>query len=382
MSEVLEYSAIGVRDPADTLIAFGPQQIRFLGSVTVALVAGQTQVTVIGGGAPVGTPNTVAIFDSLGALVSGTDLLWDEATNILRAGSTLVSAAGSNTFMSGDTNTSDATNSIIGGEQNIVDVSVQNTLVIGGANNVTAAVQSLVAGASNQIFAADDSMIAGTTNTIDNMNQSIASGTLLDLGGFQFFSNSLAIGSSIIASSISNSIIAGDNHNIPFAGAQQISSSLISGRFHTPDVGDYFGCGMIGENLKWPRLTNCIVVGQFNLTTGADKIFVVGMGTSDVLRDDGFYVTDAGDVNINRQPRINEGSNKAMGIATLVGGTVTVSNTLVTANSRIMLTGQNSSGAHGELTISARTPGTDFTITSTSATDTRDVAWIIFEPGV
>jgi hypothetical protein len=77
---------------------------------------------------------------------------------------------------------------------------------------------------------------------------------------------------------------------------------------------------------------------------------------------------------------IAEGSNASMGVATLVGGTVTVSNTLVTGNSRILLTGQNSSGTHGELTVSARSAGTSFTITSSSATDTRSVAWLIIEP--
>lgn len=77
---------------------------------------------------------------------------------------------------------------------------------------------------------------------------------------------------------------------------------------------------------------------------------------------------------------VKEGSNAAMGASTLVAGTVTVSNTLVTANSRIFLTGQNSSGTHGELTISARVVGTSFTITSSILTDTRSIAWLIVEP--
>lgn len=78
--------------------------------------------------------------------------------------------------------------------------------------------------------------------------------------------------------------------------------------------------------------------------------------------------------------KIKEGSNARMGAATLVAGTVTVNTTAVTANSRIMLCGQNSSGTHGELTISARVAGTSFTITSSNAADTRSVAWLIFEP--
>lgn len=78
--------------------------------------------------------------------------------------------------------------------------------------------------------------------------------------------------------------------------------------------------------------------------------------------------------------RIKEGTNARMGTATLVAGTVVVSTTAVTANSRIFLTGQNTGGTAGALRVSARTAGTSFTITSTSGTDTGAVAWMIVEP--
>lgn len=76
----------------------------------------------------------------------------------------------------------------------------------------------------------------------------------------------------------------------------------------------------------------------------------------------------------------SEGTPAEMGLATLVAGTVTVTNTRIKANSRIFLSGQNSSGTHGELTVSARVVGTSFTITSTSGTDTRQIGWLILEP--
>lgn len=79
--------------------------------------------------------------------------------------------------------------------------------------------------------------------------------------------------------------------------------------------------------------------------------------------------------------KVMEGTNQRQGVATLVAGTVTVNNTAITANSRIFLTAQNSSGTAGELSVSARTAGTSFTITSTSSTDTRQVAYLINEPG-
>lgn len=77
--------------------------------------------------------------------------------------------------------------------------------------------------------------------------------------------------------------------------------------------------------------------------------------------------------------QIAGGSNAKIGKATLVAGTVVVSNTSVTANSLILLTGQNSSGTAGAVGVTARTAGTSFTITSTSGTDTRDIGYVIVE---
>lgn len=78
--------------------------------------------------------------------------------------------------------------------------------------------------------------------------------------------------------------------------------------------------------------------------------------------------------------RVKEGSGAKQGTAVLAAGTVTVTNGSVTANSRIFLTAQNTGGTPGALRVSARTAGVNFTITSTSATDTSTVAYEIFEP--
>lgn len=94
-------------------------------------------------------------------------------------------------------------------------------------------------------------------------------------------------------------------------------------------------------------------------------------------------IADAGNVAINGVGyglTIKEGTNATMGVATLSGGTVTVGTTAVNAVSRIMLTGQDSSGTPGQLYVSSRTPGSSFVISSTSSTDTRQVAWILVQP--
>lgn len=79
---------------------------------------------------------------------------------------------------------------------------------------------------------------------------------------------------------------------------------------------------------------------------------------------------------------IREGSNAALGVATLSAGTVTVSNTLVTSSSRIFLTPQTlgTVSVPSACGISARSAGTSFTILCSQATDTSVIAWQIVEP--
>lgn len=80
--------------------------------------------------------------------------------------------------------------------------------------------------------------------------------------------------------------------------------------------------------------------------------------------------------------QIKEGSNARMGTATLVGGTVTVNNTSVTANTRIFLTVQSlgTVTVPTAIAVTARTAATSFTITSADATDTSVVAYQLIEP--
>lgn len=77
---------------------------------------------------------------------------------------------------------------------------------------------------------------------------------------------------------------------------------------------------------------------------------------------------------------IKEGANCRMGQATLVAGTVTVSTTAVTANSRIFLTCAVVGGTQGILSVGTITAGVSFVINSNSVIDTSTVNWLIFEP--
>jgi len=78
---------------------------------------------------------------------------------------------------------------------------------------------------------------------------------------------------------------------------------------------------------------------------------------------------------------IAEGTNAKSGLATLAAGTVTVSNSSVTSNSRFILTVQSL----GTVTIptmvaiTSQSPGTGFTITSADPTDTSVIYYQIVE---
>jgi len=115
---------------------------------------------------------------------------------------------------------------------------------------------------------------------------------------------------------------------------------------------------------------------------------ITGAGAQNV-RADGNVSTTGAAVNygpadvqtVGQGLQVAEGSNAKQGTTALVGGSAVVANTSVTASSRIFLTSQADGGTPGWLRVSNRTAGTNFTITSSSGTDTSTVAYEIFEPG-
>ena len=75
---------------------------------------------------------------------------------------------------------------------------------------------------------------------------------------------------------------------------------------------------------------------------------------------------------------IKEGTNARMGVATLAAGTVTIANTSITANTRVVPIRQTLTGTPGHLSVT-KNAGVGFTINS-STPETSTVLWILFEP--
>ena len=70
----------------------------------------------------------------------------------------------------------------------------------------------------------------------------------------------------------------------------------------------------------------------------------------------------------------------AVGSAVLSGGTVTVNNSDITANSIILLTAQGGTLNLGFVYISSRIAGTSFTISSSNVLDARTIGYSVTEP--
>ena len=108
------------------------------------------------------------------------------------------------------------------------------------------------------------------------------------------------------------------------------------------------------------------LVTPHNLLVGGAAITTVGDGTA----ASGLRVSSAG----TGMKVIKAGT------AVLVGGTVTVSETLAKSTSLILLTPKVAGGTPGILSLGTVVADTSFVINSTSGTDTSTVTWVLIEP--
>lgn len=117
------------------------------------------------------------------------------------------------------------------------------------------------------------------------------------------------------------------------------------------------------------------VAASMPLGSGTEVLSISGSAKQFTVTQEGLVTLHT----VGSGIRIKEGTNASMGVSTLVAGTVTVNNTRITANSRILLTVSTPGGTQGFLSYS-KVAATSFTITSTSATETSVVTWLIIEP--
>lgn len=211
-----------------------------------------------------------------------------------------------------------------------------------------------------------------------------------------------------ILSDASNGAITGNfsaTGNGSFGGTLNVTGKTTFGDQISINSSDSSGSIFINQSVNTSSNPGTISQQESASTSSAYAIFVSGDGHARfVLGADGTMRWGPGNASLDTQLqrsaagilsvttgsfsvttagqglRVKEGSNAKQGTATLAAGTVTVANTSVTANSRIIVGMATPGGTVGAPFVSSVTAGTGFTIKSTSSTDTSTVAYEIFEP--
>jgi hypothetical protein len=139
-----------------------------------------------------------------------------------------------------------------------------------------------------------------------------------------------------------------------------------------------------GQNVTSATAPNYITCIGYGVQAGASGAVAIGVdsggtGSSTTTANQFQLGTANHTVNFPGKVSIPTGGAAAIaGTGTLTGGTVTISTTAVTASSLIFLQDTASSVTNvGTLTVSAKSAGTSFTVTSSSALDTSTFNWHI-----
>lgn len=281
------------------------------------------------------------------------------------------------------------------GFQSGVNINVAAKQYIGSATTTPTAYLHLAAGTATA-STAPLKLTSGTINTT-------AEAGAIEYNGTGFYgTNSTGRGiffnENATSYSLGISALAGATRSISAVG----SASNISTQINSKGIGDVL-LSVGGSSFTQQLSADAVYFSGQHATipytlrtagtvTGGDGRDILISGTpvvsankgGDVILESAQGGTTYGDIVIDTHVlgtlKINTGANEQCGTATLVGGTITVNNTKVTASSIILITIQAPGGTLGATYISARVASTSFTITSTSALDTSTVGWLIIEP--
>lgn len=255
------------------------------------------------------------------------------------------------------------------------------------ANVITAAVAPSSNGTSESVGALYVNTATGNMYGLVGKSGSSATWTLL--GGASSAVATLTGGSGgAISPSSGNITLAGTANQITTTGAGSTITWSLPSAITAP--GSLTTTTTLAANTTVTGGTGVIATtGNITATAGS-----VNAGTS-MTATLGAITATNGNVVMNTAGNgllIKEGSNARMGQSTLVGGTVTVANTSVTANTRIFISrasvGATGAAATGNLVVGTVTPSTSFDInavqaadaTALQASDVSVVNWLLIEP--
>lgn len=337
------------------------------------------------------------------AITTGDDLLALAAFGYVGSTGTYVEAANI---------TFDSTGTIADTTTGVGGIIRLNTRAVGGALTEAVRVQG---GTAPQLIAADGSSSAPTYSFNGSTNTGFfASGSYLGVTnngsyrsvfsadtGYGFFgvtSNSsgfflntnspnavLSSNSDITSTSPFRSVFSNaSNPTVPTFSMLRSRGTLASPTVVTTgdDIGRVGGYAYVGATGAFVEAANIAFDSTGTIadnSTGVGGIIrinarVVGSAIAEVANFSGTSFTQAA----GQTYSVSSGTNQRAGNATLVGGTVTVNNTTVTANTIVMLTRKTAGGTLGNLTYTT-SAATSFTINSDSGTDTSTVSYFLIE---
>ena len=189
----------------------------------------------------------------------------------------------------------------------------------------------------------------------------------------------------------------------PWLQPVEISGLLYESGLESPIILDSSNQGIVGLELRriWPADSVSVPALITNTGSATYEVLVEHpvMSVGQIVTGDAIHglhvvtssITTVGigqkrECIVQRRDRmgmgaleIAEGANAAMGITKLRWGKATVDTTMVTNNSRILLTAQDNKTV-GSLRVAARIAGKSFVIRSSWCLDRGAVAWLIVEP--
>jgi len=246
---------------------------------------------------------------------------------------------------------------------------------------ITGTTVSGTTGSTNVVFSSSPSITSPTISG-GTINNNVIGGTTAVAGTFSALTanNSLSVsGTATITNTANTTLTTLASSNGSAGNAAVCRSQWGTSASATSFVIDVYGTNFTGKG-SVVELNN---TANSNMRFLTNNTIAMDINGSQVVTYYGNLVTSGSSLKLTGEGDgiyIKEGASAAtLGVATLVAGTVTVTTTKVTANSRIFLSRKTIGGTPGTIdyTISA---GASFTINSTSGTDTSVVNWFLLEP--
>lgn len=228
---------------------------------------------------------------------------------------------------------------------------------------------------------------AGQTYTFPTTSATIAR---IDAGntfvGANNFTNGIAVNTSSTVYRTTNggANVSGSNNFNDITGSASTAGALGVGTSTTTGLLDFTAA-------NGTRRIARAGIGLTNLvnTAGSESAdFIINTQSAGTAASEKLRISSTGDVTVTGGGIIfatvakgityKSGTGARAGNATLVAGTVTVTNTTVTANTIVMLTRKTAGGTLGNITYTV-SAGASFTINSDNALDTSIISYVLYE---